>query len=383
MQLISQSLVSLYKLNYQKNPRFFQQTVFTSFQRQLNLYCFRKISHGSDQGSFYHELFLRGRKDFCRGMVRSKLKGIRQGGQKSSQEMNGEAAAELDCNRVESDNTTQDFDVFSYPILNPKIMQQTFDDLQRCDDPSPVVGNNVSIEPLVTSNAVVKEFELDDNLHKNTLVARYVAEEVHSSNVSDHLDERILVDMGIPDETIERRDLDLQESMFSVIDEDVANFMDQAFMEEDNKLIHEGDDLLQEVSLLESNPFHSGNIQARLGSRTLRLDSFDQIFENITKVTCTSEEHLKHSTATISSPTWSTMTPVFCDGMSTLELAPSPTSVVQIESISTTCNKRDFSTYQSIPDTEVQDATATKRTCCSLSMQQPLIMPLLALMRAR
>lgn len=56
-------------------PRFFQQKKYASFQRQLNLYGFNRITKGPDRGSYYHELFLRGKKFLCRGIQRMKIKG--------------------------------------------------------------------------------------------------------------------------------------------------------------------------------------------------------------------------------------------------------------------------------------------------------------------
>jgi len=56
-------------------PRFFQQKKYASFQRQLNLYGFNRITKGPDKGSYYHELFLRGKKFLCRGISRMKVKG--------------------------------------------------------------------------------------------------------------------------------------------------------------------------------------------------------------------------------------------------------------------------------------------------------------------
>lgn len=64
-------LFCIYYLN-----RHFQQTKFTSFQRQLNFYGFQRIMcSGPDQGSYYHELFLRGRSDLCSIMIRTKVVG--------------------------------------------------------------------------------------------------------------------------------------------------------------------------------------------------------------------------------------------------------------------------------------------------------------------
>lgn len=56
-------------------PRFFKQTKFMSFTRQLNLWGFKRITKGTDQGAYYHELFLRGRPLLSMLMRRQKIKG--------------------------------------------------------------------------------------------------------------------------------------------------------------------------------------------------------------------------------------------------------------------------------------------------------------------
>jgi len=58
-------------------PFHFHQTKYASFQRQLNLYGFSRLTHGPDKGAYYHRLFVRGQRDLCKGMVRQKIKGTK------------------------------------------------------------------------------------------------------------------------------------------------------------------------------------------------------------------------------------------------------------------------------------------------------------------
>ncbi len=57
--------------------RFFNQTKISSFRRQLNLYDFKRITHGPDSGSYYHEMFLRGKPLQASKMIRTKVKGTK------------------------------------------------------------------------------------------------------------------------------------------------------------------------------------------------------------------------------------------------------------------------------------------------------------------
>ena len=54
-------------------PTYVRQSMFTSFQRQLNLYGFARITKGPDRGGYYHELFLRHKLFLCGMMVRYRL----------------------------------------------------------------------------------------------------------------------------------------------------------------------------------------------------------------------------------------------------------------------------------------------------------------------
>jgi hypothetical protein len=55
-------------------PRHFNQTQYKSFQRQLNIYGFRRLTSGSTKGAYTHELLVRGKPEVCRFMVRTKIK---------------------------------------------------------------------------------------------------------------------------------------------------------------------------------------------------------------------------------------------------------------------------------------------------------------------
>ncbi|CAB9507247.1 Heat stress transcription factor [Seminavis robusta] len=56
-------------------PCYFRQSKFPSFQRQLNLYGFRRITSGPDKGSYYHECFLRGKPFLASRIQRQRIKG--------------------------------------------------------------------------------------------------------------------------------------------------------------------------------------------------------------------------------------------------------------------------------------------------------------------
>lgn len=51
--------------------KYFRHRKYSSFQRQLNLYGFRKVIKGSGAGSYYHTQFMKDRKDLLRFVRRS------------------------------------------------------------------------------------------------------------------------------------------------------------------------------------------------------------------------------------------------------------------------------------------------------------------------
>jgi hypothetical protein len=55
--------------------KYFRQTKFASFQRQLNLYGFNRLTSGRDKGGYYNDLFLRGKRFLCHRIQRIRIKG--------------------------------------------------------------------------------------------------------------------------------------------------------------------------------------------------------------------------------------------------------------------------------------------------------------------
>ena len=56
-------------------PHYFKQTKMASFQRQLNLYGFNRLTSGLDKGGYYHEMFLRGKVSLAYDIHRRRVKG--------------------------------------------------------------------------------------------------------------------------------------------------------------------------------------------------------------------------------------------------------------------------------------------------------------------
>jgi hypothetical protein len=55
--------------------RYFKQTKYKSFQRQLHLYGFRRILGGMDKDAYFHSMFIRNKKSMSLRMTRQKIKG--------------------------------------------------------------------------------------------------------------------------------------------------------------------------------------------------------------------------------------------------------------------------------------------------------------------
>eukprot|EP00636_Phaeomonas_parva_P009595 CAMPEP_0118880244 /NCGR_PEP_ID=MMETSP1163-20130328/19847_1 /TAXON_ID=124430 /ORGANISM="Phaeomonas parva, Strain CCMP2877" /LENGTH=216 /DNA_ID=CAMNT_0006816589 /DNA_START=13 /DNA_END=660 /DNA_ORIENTATION=- len=63
-------IVDLKRFENETLPRYFHHSKFASFQRQLNLYGFRRISRGPSQGFYFHPSFHANRPDLLAGVKR-------------------------------------------------------------------------------------------------------------------------------------------------------------------------------------------------------------------------------------------------------------------------------------------------------------------------
>lgn len=91
-------------------PKYFKQSKMTSFQRQLNLYGFRRISRGEDAGCYFHPFFQRDKKHLLSNIKRLPPKGSLPS-YEQFKAMNYNYAAPASTSRS---NMNTDYDMSSY-----------------------------------------------------------------------------------------------------------------------------------------------------------------------------------------------------------------------------------------------------------------------------
>jgi hypothetical protein len=47
-------------------PKYYRHNKIESFQRQLNMYGFKRVSRGEDIGAYFHPMFIRGKRHLLR-----------------------------------------------------------------------------------------------------------------------------------------------------------------------------------------------------------------------------------------------------------------------------------------------------------------------------
>jgi hypothetical protein len=106
-------------------PRYFNQTKYKSFQRQLNIWGFERIQEGAERGGYSHHFLLRDNVSLCRHMKRTRVKGNGQPRSSSlvpslqEQKEEEDKSAEYAPSRASSSTP-------SPPPLTPKVTQEDF-----------------------------------------------------------------------------------------------------------------------------------------------------------------------------------------------------------------------------------------------------------------
>jgi hypothetical protein len=120
-------------------PTYFKISKLASFQRQLNLYGFSRLTRGEDRGGYYHELFLRNKVFLAHSIQRCKVKGTRV--------------------RARS-NPNQEPDFWSMPwVVSPNATEQLQEQLQEQEHLQAPVRRTVSPVVLEEVLSLAKEEE--------------------------------------------------------------------------------------------------------------------------------------------------------------------------------------------------------------------------------
>jgi hypothetical protein len=142
-------------------PKYFSHSKFSSFQRQLLIYGFRFIKDKTSAhfGSFYHELFRRGKSSLCLQMTCQKIKGRKKTLVKEDQ-------ASGKKNGYGGDASSADFIIVSCPVVPPIVSSPLAMAQHECNRGHPVsldssndLMEDVSPRPLaLTSNLSIMEW---------------------------------------------------------------------------------------------------------------------------------------------------------------------------------------------------------------------------------
>ena len=111
--------------------QFFNQTKYASFQRQLNLYGFSRLTHGPDKGSYYHRCFISGQRHLCKGMVRQRIKGT-----KNRKSLSPEEEPNFYAENYNSNNLQQQ------QFIIPESVNSSFFNQSLCNDKSSIVSSD-------------------------------------------------------------------------------------------------------------------------------------------------------------------------------------------------------------------------------------------------
>jgi hypothetical protein len=158
---------------------FFNQTKYASFQRQLNLYGFSRLTHGPDKGAYYHNCFVRGNRHLCKGMIRQKIKGTK---------VRKSLSPEDEPNFYEMESQTQILDPSGKVRKdNSKNFNQSPSSPQSRVNKSLIASKSLSSEESIVSlvpSAALDPFETSSNVSRGNVSTRInTPASSHDSNI--------------------------------------------------------------------------------------------------------------------------------------------------------------------------------------------------------
>lgn len=162
-------------------PRFFNQSKYTSFQRQLNLYGFSRCCRGRDAGAYHHPYFLRGQQPLAKNIVRTKIKG---NGHKTMKlhgvEPDFHAMVPLIDDNQESDGSS----ISSAPSLEPTVTASPVGfGLNASSSPPPSLLSDIflSINNVSPSPSTMTELSCETSLNEQLGSSSCFANELNQS----------------------------------------------------------------------------------------------------------------------------------------------------------------------------------------------------------
>jgi len=115
-------------------PKYFKHSKLSSFQRQLSLYGFVRLTQdGQDRGAYYHECFLRGRAFLCSKIQRTRVKGTWVRTSSSPESEPNFYTMEKVCDRVDDLGSHQDEQSSSLSIADSQSSSDNSEDGEKDD----------------------------------------------------------------------------------------------------------------------------------------------------------------------------------------------------------------------------------------------------------
>ncbi|KAG7347584.1 HSF-type DNA-binding protein [Nitzschia inconspicua] len=135
-------------------PMYFKQTKYKSFQRQLNLWNFERLTSGPHKGAYFHPQFVKDRPDWCKLLTRQRAKKVsRDGGNSPSSSL---ATAPPSTAAAQSAVKTSRASATSRPTMRRPVVVP----LQgSADGASAIMPRQVSESSLESFGELLREFD--------------------------------------------------------------------------------------------------------------------------------------------------------------------------------------------------------------------------------